>query len=387
MITLFTGKNGSGKTANVVAELLALLNKERRPVVVRGIPELLIPHQKAPPVGEWTRRVPDPDDQTRTLVEFTFPQGAIVIIDECQEIYRRRPQNAVVPDIVAAFEKHRKLGLDFWLITQFPNQIDFHVRELVSKHVHYRDSWSGRQRIEWDEVHDGDNRYDRKLGRETSMRLPKEVFPLYLSASKHTKLPRSIPRVLWVLLVAIAGLIGGGVFFYNSVSSRMFGETNLALQPHASRAAAPASPTAPTAKESLIALPDAPTTQIEAGNSDATELMKTYEPRLRGKPETAPRYDGLRNPIYMPVVAGAVRWQGQWRCITQQGTDAGLSAAECEAWQASRPFNDYDERAMYRPSMASAMATKDVPLDVDATDVMDYASPAVKPAVQGFGGM
>lgn len=87
--------------------------------------------------------------------------GAIIVIDECQRFFRPRPAGAKVPEYVQAFEVHRKQGLDFWLISQRPGQVDSHVRGLCEKHYGIWANWFGRFLYEWSQVHNIDSKAER----------------------------------------------------------------------------------------------------------------------------------------------------------------------------------------------------------------------------------
>ena len=139
MITLITGAPGSGKTLLGVSEILRTEADKGRQLIVDGVPELVIEHQPAQPLAEWTKVVVDPSSQDGKKLLFTFPEGALVFIDEAQRVYRPRAAGSRVPPEVAAFETHRHQGLDFVIVTQHPNLIDANVRKLVGRHLHVRD--------------------------------------------------------------------------------------------------------------------------------------------------------------------------------------------------------------------------------------------------------
>ena len=134
MITLITGTPGSGKTAYAVSLLMEMAGS--RPIYADGVPELVIDHQPCPPVSEWTYEADDPASATGKKISFTFPANSIVVIDECQRVFRPRSSGSKVPPEVAAFETHRHLGIDFILITQHPSLVDGNIRRLVGKHIH-----------------------------------------------------------------------------------------------------------------------------------------------------------------------------------------------------------------------------------------------------------
>jgi len=331
VLTLITGTPGAGKTAYAVSELRELLEKHPRPVVVMGIPELTLPHEVAPPVEEWVKRIPSPEDPTVIECEFTFPEGALVIIDEAQKIFRPRGTGSKVPDHVAAFEKHRHRGLDFWLITQHPNLLDTNVRRLVGKHIHLRGHWAGRELIEWAEASDPESRSDRAVGVRQRYKLPASAFRLYKSASLHVKQKRRIPKAIFLFLgvVLVGAFLGWRAF--DRVADAIKGEDRNALA--ASQSASPyavsGSPAGGAARVSGSTVTVAPLT------------MAAFQPRLLGRPESAPLYDGIREVVAMPAVVGCVEAARRCSCFTGQATDAGLSDAECRAWLKSPPFSPF----------------------------------------------
>lgn len=328
MLTIITGTPGAGKTAYAVAELADLLDKSPRPVFVMGIPELRLPHEVAPEVAQWTRIVPSPEDASLLEAEFTFPDGALVVVDEAQKIYRPRSVGSKVPPHVAAFEKHRHKGLDFWLITQHPNLLDANLRKLAGKHVHLRGHWAGRELLEWPEVSDPDSKSDRASAVRRRYKLPKRVFGLYKSASLHVKQKRRLPLAVYVFVavLGVAGVLGYRVF--DRVSSAINGES----KPAAASAAHPGSGAAAGA---AAVAPD-------------VLSVSSFKPRLNGRPESAPLYDGIRKVVAMPAVAGCMATPKRCTCYTEQGSESGLSDAECRAWLKAPPFNPF--RPVYPPA-------------------------------------
>lgn len=341
MLTIITGTPGAGKTAYAVAQLAELLEREpNRPVIVMGIPELKLPHQVASPVEEWTRRVPTPEDPEILEAEFTFPEGALVIVDEAQKVFRPRAPTAKVPDHVSAFEKHRHRGLDFWLLTQHPNLMDAALRRLCGKHVHLRGHWAGRELLEWPEASDPDSRASRATAVRRRYTLPKKAFSLYKSASLHIKQSRRIPLALYVFaaVVAIAGFLGWRMF--NRVSDAIAGRSDYS---------GPAA--AQQRREGPVSAAGGPSAMSPMVLSPAT-----FTPRLMGRPESAPLYDSIRQVRAMPTVVGCMTIGPRCSCYTEQGTDAGLDDAQCRAWLRSPPFNPWREAASpaTRPSSSSS---------------------------------
>lgn len=348
MITLITGTPGAGKTAYAIAELWKFVEAEKkrcaasgeecRPVFVMGVPDLLIDHQVCPPVDQWATVVPSEEDPQLLEAVFTFPDGALVLVDEAQKVYRTRAAGSRVPPHVSAFEKHRHKGLDFWLITQSESLIDKHVRELVGKHVHLRANWSGRTLYEWPEVTDTDSRANRDVATKRGYKLPKHIFGLYRSASVHIKQSRRMPWQVYIFALAVCAVLYLAWASYGRVSSK--------LEPEAV--------TEPAQLEMQGAQGGAPV----AGRSSVPQgaSMAEYQPRLRHRPESAPLYDAIRVPRSMPVVAGCVSMGERCACYTGQGTDALVDPDLCREMIRVPQFNPWAEpviHASVRPDRAS----------------------------------
>ena len=104
-LSLITGVPGSGKTAWMVSQLMSRPDLQGRPLYVCGIPDLKIPHEDIT------------QDEARNWPEWA-PTGALIVIDECQKVFRPRKSGSDVPAYVSELETHRHRGLDFFLLTQ-----------------------------------------------------------------------------------------------------------------------------------------------------------------------------------------------------------------------------------------------------------------------------
>lgn len=325
MLTLITGGNGAGKSAFVVSQLAELQSREPRPLFVLGIPDLQVLHEQAPPVSEWTRLVPMPEDPSVLEAEFTFPDGSLIVVDEAQKIYRPRAVGSKVPDYVSAIEKHRHKGLDIWLVTQHPQLLDTSVRRLVARHIHVRAHWAGRELLEWSELADPESAADRARAVRRPFRLPRKAFGLYRSASKHVKVERRVPWAVYVFAVVL--VVGGflGWRFFERVSGAIQGEPTAAVLEAKSSAAPGVGGAA----------------GLSAGPGGGGLSLESFKPRLVGRPESAALYDEVRKVVAMPGVAGCAATRTRCSCYTEQGSDAGLSVDECRAWLRSPPFSPF----------------------------------------------
>lgn len=310
MITLITGAPGAGKTSALVALLRDLA--KGRPIFVDGIPDLKVDHVPLDDARKWPELVPD---------------GAAVVIDEVQRVWRPAGAGQRVPEDIALLETHRHRGLDFFIVTQHPKLVHSNVRNLVGRHVHLRDiGVLGRWWYEWPEAADPATWKSAPVKKR--YRLNKQSFALYKSSSEHIKPIRSIPPVLILLGLAVVGVGVGGWMTYRSISSRM-GPTPPALQPvnspEGSRIPGLAAP----------AVLKAPIT--------GSAIAVSFIPRLSDQPGTAPAYDHLRKVVSMPRVVGGYCIGNNCQCQTQQGTQAEISDEACRAWVARRPFDPYRE--------------------------------------------
>lgn len=222
MITVISGEPGNGKTAYVVSEMLKEAEAGRR-ILVFGIPDLKVPHERTPPVAEWTELVPHDDDPDILVPRFTFPHGSLIVIDEAQDVYKPRSASSKVPPISAALERHRHLGLDIWLITQKPMLLDSHVRQEAGRHLHITANWKGRELLEWPSVRNPSDRAEVARAITVPYKLPSHVYDLYKSASLHVKVKRRVPRQLYYFVGMAAGALAAIVFVTMRISDRIEG--------------------------------------------------------------------------------------------------------------------------------------------------------------------
>jgi len=341
MITLMTGAPGTGKTAKIVFEASKVKN---RPIFVMGIPDLKIPHETVPPIAEWTRLVPTPEDPKLLVPEFTFPPNAIIIIDEAQHVYRPRASASKVPDHVAAFETHRHLGIDFWLLTQHPSLLDSNIRRLIKRHWHIHDTPLGRKLLEWSQCRDPDSKAERADAVTVDYKPPKEVFDLYKSAEVHTKVRRRLPAALFVVVVAVLLLVALAVFLGYRIKSKI----------------APSVPVENSEVKAPAAGVSSVPTSIPA--TDPAEYMTSFYPRHPDYPESAPAYDGLRQVKSVPVIAGCIKTAAYCRCYSQQATLLDVLPDRCAAIVANKVFDPYREDRKPEPLTGHPVVVADAKL-------------------------
>lgn len=313
MITLKTGLPRNGKTLSAVTELAALLAKwakhpdQRRPVYQYGLTDLKLDATKIeafPAGGQPGDEIPlTPNGKPACALafdEFAIPDGALIIIDECQDFYPPRGPAQKAPAHVAALNTHGHRNIDYVLITQHPKLIDNGVRRLVNKHQHYRRAFGGKSAItyEWDACSDS---LDYRSAIKGLFSYPKKSFKLYTSASGFTAPKFKLPAFLLVPLLAIPLAIWAGPRAYSAISGTMSGKGIGTSQPQAAAASSP--------------------TQIETARSA----------RAGAAPATmaADASDAPQGRAASAPVAGCMATRARCLCLDAQGVALELPEAQC----------------------------------------------------------
>lgn len=307
MIVLFTGSPGAGKTAALVDLLRGI---QDRPLFVDGLDGLTLDHT--------------PTDATKWHTE--LPDGAVLVIDECQRVWRPGHSSKIPTPDITELETHRHRGIDIYLTTQSPSFLHSNVRRLVSRHIHIRDlGIMGRWWYEWPETVDEPQKVWKTAPVKVKYNLPKTAFSLYKSASLHTKIPRKISPMLVFAVVLILALL-------------IFGARSLGLFSHLG------------SRGDQVKASSSGTTGDVRGVSSSRSVADTspsfWKPAVSGQPWTAPAYASLRVVRSMPRVIGGYCVQSEngllhCNCYTQQGTVAEMTESQCNSWHQRRPFNPY----------------------------------------------
>ncbi|MFY7928800.1 MAG: zonular occludens toxin domain-containing protein [Oligoflexus sp.] len=312
MITLITGAPGAGKSAAMV-DMIRTLYKDRQ-CFVSGIPDFQLPHIALDDPTKWPSEVPD---------------GALIVIDEVQRVWRPVGPTAKVTDDIAMLETHRHRGLDFLLVTQQPGLMRTNVRALVGRHVHLRDlGILGRWWYEWPECNSQLAYKSAPIRKRYS--LPKKAFALYKSASLHVKPERSIPPALIIAIACILGASILALYTWRTLSSKVQGTPET-----------PVNPTVGVPPSFSTAATTSSPSPVSTDGITARTIQADFTPRIRSRPETAPAYDHLRVVTAMPMVTGGFILGKIVFCHTDQGTKAQISDDECRAWIANPPHNPY----------------------------------------------
>ncbi|WP_284456007.1 zonular occludens toxin domain-containing protein [Alloalcanivorax xenomutans] len=300
MFWLITGKPGCGKTSHAIDFLLhderfAVEGSEtRRPVYYRGIRDLAV---------EWHELT---DSETESWPEH-LPDGAVLVVDEAQQIWPVRPSSKPVPAGLTALETHRHHGWDIIFISQDPSLLDTHARKICNEQFHYSRPFGAPFVIEY---HSGSgyvnpaSRTDLASCIQKKKKLPKRVWHLYKSAEIHTHKFR-LPKLVYIAGVLVLLVV---VFVYRFMSGVGLSDDTSVITGEN------------TAMEQAGPITGTGVRRYQAPAS-WSELMA---PDVPGLPYTAPLYNDIaRQPTAAPVIHGCMAFendQSDCRCYTQQGT-------------------------------------------------------------------
>lgn len=339
MINLITGLPGSGKTLFTIGEVLRVSLADKRPVFYAGISGVTDPTWTEIKADEW----------------FNCPTGALILIDECQTVFRPRTISKEVPRFVSELETHRHKGLDLYMITQHPMLADTALRRLAGRHIHVVRAFGmqGATLHEWGSVKDN---CDKSAGRVDSLKkrwsYDKAVFTRYKSAEIHT-VKRSLPMRVKVLLAVPFLIAALGYYFYARQQNKVAPVAALASVPGGAAATAPGQ----SGDKKFT---------YKLNKEDAAQFFFDRTPRIAGLDQTAPKYDELSKPSAVPVPAACVSSAKGCQCYTQQATKLSVTKAVCEAIVSNGYFQDFNPNGRMDQSDGRAISGSAVP--VSATD-------------------
>lgn len=319
MISLTTGIPGSGKTLFTLYQVEQLRKKEGREVYYFNIP---LDRDKLP----WIEL-----DEEQVLRWFELPPGSIIVIDECQRIFRPRPAGAVVPEAEAQLETHRHKGHDLFLITQHPSLVSVTVRRLVEDHRHIMRVFGApvSNVFAWKGVKEQCDK-NRSDAVKSIFKFPKEVYSWYKSAEIHTVKFRVPLKVLIAAFFPVFMVFLVFLFYQSYQGKTLPDETS----EHAESEIF-ADPALRAKSKELTA--------VEKHKPEAlTEYFSSHTPRIADMPWTAPKYDGLTAPSVAPVFEGCIIFKDDAWCYLPGGVKRKVTMDFAQNFISNqRPFIDF----------------------------------------------
>ena len=339
-ITLVTGLPGHGKTLYALQEVESLRQKSGRPVYYSGIPELSLPWVEMSDSENWHQ----------------CEDGAIIVIDEAQRVFRPAGPGQKISPSIAMFETHRHRGHDVFLITQHPNLVHSNVRRLVDRHLHVFRGWGLQEHTvyDWPECQNPNSDAVKKsCSNKKTVRFKRDVFHWYKSSAMHT-VQRHLPwRLLVFVGLAVIVCVGGVVYAVLNTYGMMTGNNSGGQVVESSPSVKPAEKTKLAVPVSVASAPLV---------MDAPAMAKALTPIVPGIPASAPLYQSKWLQVAsVPVVAGCLVADSGCRCYTQQGTRADVPDSICRAYVDRPAFNHMKPDqvpAAPEPSRSESIATQ-----------------------------
>ncbi|WP_373700682.1 zonular occludens toxin family protein [Neisseria dentiae] len=370
MLYLITGVPGSGKTLKMISDLMNRQDLKNRPLYLDGIPEVN---------GQLIPNLPIPEGETMHTWHKWAPTGAILVIDECQRVFRPRPSGSKVPDYVAELETHRHKGIDIFLLTQHPRLIDSNVRALIGHHCHIAKTNLGvRRMLEWERCADPTLTKDVQSAVKSVYTLDKKAFGVYKSAEEHTKIRTKLSRVVYIFPIVLFVLIAASWYVYSSWNSRIdemkVGQEKPKIE---HKGLIPDSSSAATVGhvQTVNSQGQYPPKPASAPDPKPHISEADYKPAIDGQPWTAPLYNGQNKAVKtMPYPVACIKSQNKCTCYTDQATPIkGMDKDTCIDYALNGIYNPYKDRQTAQND-ALAVKQEDVPPPVQVA-VMGGQSP------------
>lgn len=347
MLFLFTGLPGAGKTLNAIKFVSEsdifydyienpekssekIPNKQqdgsilRRPVYYHNINGLINP--------EWIKM-----DDEQAKKPYEIEKGAVIIYDECQDIFPVLPQSkqSSLPEHYSYMNRHRHNGHDVILITQHPKNLNTQLRRLVNRHFHFKRLFGTDTigRYEYQECKDEPLDFIAKKEAEyEKITLDHKYFDHYKSAEIHTvkkDIPykRFMPFVIVGLLLIIA-LLFSVRWFLNQSSIHEYDN-----KPQDSKPSLIDKATSITGTSLNLS--------TDSQQQQEDDYFQRLKPRIDGLVHTAPIYDDLTEPRSYPRIAACViiHATDKCQCYTQQATKLSVQDSICRNIQANGYFD------------------------------------------------
>lgn len=343
-IVLITGTPGAGKTAHMVHMMLhdpifKTPDGELRKVFT-NIKGLELPHIAVSSLKEELAQSTDEQlsfHDMYTWIKKPENHGSIVIIDEVQDVWPARSNGSQVPPNVSWLNTHRHLGVDIFVLTQNPKNIDINLRGLVNKHLHIAKNKLGmRTLLEWKYCANNPLTQAKDAFAKVH-KLDTEVFDLYKSAEIHTENKTKVSK--WVFVLPMVLLIMPiALYFSYSLLKNMGKSEDTATETTA--ASAPATLDGSNSVQNAVnnAIPQNPIQNTLGAKPE------DFIARLAERPETKPLYDGQRQVQTMEWPVGCIiNTKSDCTCYTEQGTKIKEIPQElCKSYVADGlPFNPY----------------------------------------------
>jgi zona occludens toxin len=286
---LVTGQPGNGKTIYTLNYVEKLRQDTGRAVYQDGVGGLTLPWLQLPLIkGPFDAKALAKGFPAMVPDWASVPDGAIVVVDEAWRYFPPRG-TGIAPPYIQFLAEHRHRGMDIFLVTQGPNQIDSFVKTLVGKHFHCdrRFGVDATRLWQWERCANPKSDKDKKEGQSSRWVFPKESYSWYTSAVEHTH-KKDLPwKKIGVAVAASVVIVFGLVFVVHN------------FRANAHRLDRPSA----GGEGTVARVSEAGKNLLDAGSS---YWSKGRIERVSGLPQSAPIYDGLQKPQTQPRIEGCM---------------------------------------------------------------------------------
>ncbi|KHT38044.1 zonular occludens toxin domain-containing protein [Vibrio sinaloensis] len=301
-------KTASPKRIEMYEEALAVL----------GITEEELTHEHIEQMNLSWKQFHDP-----TLIH-ELPSGAVILVDEVQNIWPIRTASKVTPKDVEHVATHRHNGQDLCYISQDFKDVDNFIRRRLQEYRHY-EFIGGDDLHEFFHIRAFDPAKPADMAKTEKRKITRDskYYGLYLSSIKHTQVVKTDPTIAlgrkmvansisWIVAIILVLAVGGYYFYSTLVAAD---EPVLEDQ----QADIPSS-------SSTLNTSSYPTQQRHQSKLD---YIVRHHPRFEALPFSAPVYDELtNNPSEYPTLT-CVIIENDCSCYTQQASAYSIDAIAC----------------------------------------------------------
>lgn len=343
-ITLYTGTPGAGKTLRSIYDALELKAKTSRPVYhigIDGMNDEFIPKAPIDSIEDWRK----------------LPPGSVLIVDEAHKFFPVR-QPGKPPEWIQAITEIRHFGIDLWLVSQDPRNLDAFVRRLIGKHYHLtrKAGLNGAMVREFEGVSEDPNDYHNRQGTtQTPWKYPKHLFQVYKSATLHVVKPKIPKKILFAGVLLLACVIAIPTMLWN------FGSTVDGLDEK--KQAGGTSASSSSASKAAFA-PASGSSERTSPWTSAEEFAKAHTPLIPNVPWSAPVFADLKpttTPDILCIAAGLPGAKDRTcHCYTEQATRIhNVPNSVCESYAQNGSYNPYRPRSTPPAQQAASGARVD----------------------------
>ena len=311
-IRLFTGVPGAGKTLRSIFEAMQKKSEGRNilHVGIDGMNEDMISEFK-PGLEHWK----------------DLPPGSILIVDEAHKWLPVRSPGKP-PQWIQDLTEIRHSGIELWLVTQDPRNLDSFVRRLIGEHVHVSRKAglaAAMVRVFQGVAEDPNDFHAQKSSTVGPWKYPKHLFQSYKSATLHVVKPKIPLKIIFACIVILCLPIA---LYFAIDGIRSVGD-----KPEGSSSASPS-----------LAFGSVPVEDTSSSPWDSPEaFVKAHEPILPGIPISAPIFKDrpvVNFPRLFCYLSGSPG-DDVCKCKTEQLTKVSVPEPVCRSIVSDGLYDPY----------------------------------------------